>query len=213
MRDSSTINHRKPSIPYFKKIIFCRYHLQALRHLYVLAAEPRLILPRDIDTKRNCYATVHLTFKSERLANGQEAVLKAPCLLPQLDSLDKVELKDDRYWEIVFERGHNWQQLEGMLEKCGSLSVKQRAGCLSYLEDPHVIIFFLVLYGKVLFHRMSFNFSFLCTGFPKPARTNFDDRQRVDLGCETGARYVVYKRQNSFEHSQVFLEPIDERKV
>ena len=32
------------SICYF----FFRYHLQALRHLYVLAAEPRLIIPKDV---------------------------------------------------------------------------------------------------------------------------------------------------------------------
>ena len=31
-----------------------RYHLQAFRHLYVLAAEPRLVIPRDIDTGKNC---------------------------------------------------------------------------------------------------------------------------------------------------------------
>lgn len=114
-----------------------RYHLQALRHLYVLAAQPRLVLPRDIDNKQNCYATLRLTFKSEKLAKGQQVVLKAPCLLPQLESLEKVELKDDRYWEIVFERGHNWKLLEGMLTKCDSLDVKQRAGCLSYIEDPN----------------------------------------------------------------------------
>ncbi|XP_024938958.1 anaphase-promoting complex subunit 1 isoform X2 [Cephus cinctus] len=114
-----------------------RYHLQALRHLYVLAAEPRLLLPRDIDTANRCYATVHLTFQTNKLASGQDILLRAPCLLPQLDSLKRVELKDDRYWDIVFERGHNWQQLEGMLKKCKSLNVKQRAGCLSYQEDPH----------------------------------------------------------------------------
>ncbi|XP_034943915.1 anaphase-promoting complex subunit 1 [Chelonus insularis] len=114
-----------------------RYHLQALRHLYVLAAQPRLILPKDIDSKQYCYATVRLTFKSDKLARGQKVILKAPCLLPQLESLEKVELKDERYWEIVFERGHNWKLLEGMLSKCDSLDVKQRAGCLSYMEDPH----------------------------------------------------------------------------
>lgn len=27
-----------------------RYHLQAFRHLYVLAVEPRIFLPRDIDS-------------------------------------------------------------------------------------------------------------------------------------------------------------------
>ncbi|XP_076758476.1 anaphase promoting complex subunit 1 [Xylocopa sonorina] len=114
-----------------------RYHLQALRHLYVLAAEPRVILPRDIDSNQYCYATVHLTFESEKDAEGQDLILQAPCLLPQLCNIKKIELKDDRYWEIIFEKGHNWQQLENMLKKCKTLAVKQKAGYLSYVEDPH----------------------------------------------------------------------------
>ncbi|XP_012141180.1 anaphase promoting complex subunit 1 isoform X2 [Megachile rotundata] len=114
-----------------------RYHLQALRHLYVLAAEPRVILPRDIDSGQYCYAMVHLTFASEKEAEGQDVVLQAPCLLPQLCNINKLELKDDRYWEIVFEKNHNWQQLESVLKNCEPLSVKQRAGCLPYIEDPH----------------------------------------------------------------------------
>ena len=112
--------------------------MQALRHLYVLACEPRLILPKDIDNDQFCYASVHLTFANDELAVGQEVLIKAPCLLPQLDSLKKVVLKDDRYWQIVFEKGHNWHLLEGMLTKCATLDVKQRAGCLSYIEDPNV---------------------------------------------------------------------------
>ncbi|XP_077273571.1 anaphase promoting complex subunit 1 isoform X1 [Temnothorax americanus] len=114
-----------------------RYHLQALRHLYVLAAEPRIILPRDIDTGQYCYATIHLTFETDKEAEGQEISLQAPCLLPQLCSLKKIELKDSRYWKITFLKHHNWQQLENMLERHDFLSIKQRAGCLSYLEDPH----------------------------------------------------------------------------
>ncbi|XP_011861283.1 PREDICTED: anaphase-promoting complex subunit 1 isoform X2 [Vollenhovia emeryi] len=114
-----------------------RYHLQALRHLYVLAAEPRIILPRDIDTGQYCYATIHLTFETDKEAEGQEICLQAPCLLPQLCSLKKIELRDSRYWKITFLKYHNWQQLENMLERHDFLSIKQRAGCLSYLEDPH----------------------------------------------------------------------------
>lgn len=114
-----------------------RYHLQALRHLYVLAAEPRVILPKDIDSNQYCYATVQLTFESEKDAEGQDLILQAPCLLPQLCNIKKIELKDDRYWEIIFEKDNNWQQLENMLKKCEMLGVKQRAGCLPYIEDPH----------------------------------------------------------------------------
>ena len=40
-----------------------RYHLQALRHLYVLAAEPRLLVPVDVDTDTPCYALLEVTYK------------------------------------------------------------------------------------------------------------------------------------------------------
>ncbi|XP_076677551.1 anaphase promoting complex subunit 1 isoform X2 [Andrena cerasifolii] len=114
-----------------------RYHLQALRHLYVLAAEPRVVLPKDIDSGQYCYAAVHLTFETDKEADGQDLVLQAPCLLPQLRSIKTVELKDERYWTIIFEKDHNWQQLENVLKMCKPLDVKQRAGCLPYIEDPH----------------------------------------------------------------------------
>lgn len=130
--------------------------MQALRHLYVLAAEPRVILPKDIDTGQYCYATIHLTFESEKEAEGQEISLQAPCLLPQLRSLRKVELKDSRYWKITFEKHHNWQKLENMLERRDFLSIKQRAGCLSYLEDPHVrILSFKQTFVKIFIFRCS----------------------------------------------------------
>lgn len=35
-----------------------RYHLQAFRHLYVLAVEPRLFLPRDIDSGKLCLCNI-----------------------------------------------------------------------------------------------------------------------------------------------------------
>lgn len=35
-----------------------RYHLQAFRHLYVLAIEPRMLLPRDIDSGKLCLCNI-----------------------------------------------------------------------------------------------------------------------------------------------------------
>ncbi|XP_058810351.1 anaphase-promoting complex subunit 1 isoform X4 [Phymastichus coffea] len=113
-----------------------RYHLQALRHFYVLATQPRLLLPKDIDTKQFCYVNVRLTFESISQKEGQKIILKAPCLLPQLDRLNKIEVDDDRYWRIIFEKGRNFDQLTKILEDNCVLDVKQRAGCLSRVEDP-----------------------------------------------------------------------------
>lgn len=42
---------------------FCSYHLQALRHLAVLAAEPRLLVPVDVDNLKPCYALLEVTYK------------------------------------------------------------------------------------------------------------------------------------------------------
>ena len=42
---------------------FFRYHLQAFRHLYVLAAEPRVLVPREVDTKKACYVPLEVTLK------------------------------------------------------------------------------------------------------------------------------------------------------
>lgn len=49
-----------------------RYHLQALRHLYVLAAEPRLLTPVDVDSNTPCYALIEVTYKVMCLGGSKE---------------------------------------------------------------------------------------------------------------------------------------------
>lgn len=88
-----------------------RYHLQAFRHLYVLAVEPRIFMPRDIDSGKLCLCKVSYV----KLNGEQEEVLvgsMAPCMLPEMESLCKVEVVDENYWPVRFERGTNWDQLE-----------------------------------------------------------------------------------------------------
>ncbi|XP_075233032.1 anaphase promoting complex subunit 1 isoform X2 [Lycorma delicatula] len=114
-----------------------RYHLQAFRHLYVLASEQRLLLPRDIDSGSLCYAHLTFVYLDTPYYQNQTVSLKAPCILPELHLLKEVRVEDKRYWNIVFKRNQNWSQLENILNGSGCLGVKQRAGCLSYLEDPH----------------------------------------------------------------------------
>lgn len=83
-----------------------RYHLQAFRHLYVLAVEPRLLVPRDVITGRMCYVNLAMV-----KLNGNSLSMRAPCLLPDLTTLSRVSVQDERYWPVVFERGRNWDQL------------------------------------------------------------------------------------------------------
>ncbi|CAH0400129.1 unnamed protein product [Chilo suppressalis] len=108
-----------------------RYHLQAFRHLYVLAVETRLILPRDLTTGKLCYAHIQVID-----LQGIVKEMKAPCIIPELDTLKEVKINDDRYWPITFQRDRNWDQLKILLEYTWCIDIKQRAGCLSYLDDP-----------------------------------------------------------------------------
>ncbi|XP_050429945.1 anaphase-promoting complex subunit 1 [Adelges cooleyi] len=114
-----------------------RYHLQAFRHLYTLAAEPRILIPRDIDSGDLCYVHLKVVFLDTKYYKNQFYTIKAPCLLPELSLLKEVRVEDERYWSIIFERGRNWDTLKNMLNNVNSLKVKHKAGHLSYTEDPN----------------------------------------------------------------------------
>ena len=43
----------------------CRYHLQALRHFYVLATEPRVLVTRECDTGQSCSVPVEIHVQVE----------------------------------------------------------------------------------------------------------------------------------------------------
>nr|CAH7720171.1 unnamed protein product [Callosobruchus chinensis] len=107
-----------------------RYHLQAFRHLYVLAVEARLIIPKEIESDEICYANLRIVKLDGTVMN-----IKGPNIIPDLKTLAKVAVDDERYWPVVFERGRNWDLLQNIISSTGYIEVKQRAGCLSYLSD------------------------------------------------------------------------------
>ncbi|KAJ8932971.1 hypothetical protein NQ314_014302 [Rhamnusium bicolor] len=107
-----------------------RYHLQAFRHLYVLAVEPRLLIPKDVHLDEICYANLKVV-----KLNGTVINIKGPGIIPDLNTLIKVAVDDERYWPVVFQRGQNWELLMKILSTTGYIEVKQRAGCLSYIVD------------------------------------------------------------------------------
>lgn len=113
-----------------------RYHLQALRHLYVLAAEPRLLVPVDVDTNTPCYALIEVTYKGTQWYEQTKEELMAPTLLPELHLLKQMKVKGPRYWELLIDLSKGEQHLRSILSKDGVLYVKLRAGQLSYKEDP-----------------------------------------------------------------------------
>uniref|UniRef100_A0A182W5Q8 Uncharacterized protein n=1 Tax=Anopheles minimus TaxID=112268 RepID=A0A182W5Q8_9DIPT len=110
-----------------------RYHLQAFRHLYVLAIEPRIFIPRNINTGKLCMCRIRYAVLGSDVSPVEQF---APCLLPELDTLAWVEVSDENYWHIRFDRRYNWQILENIFKKNERVDVMRRAGCLTYQEDP-----------------------------------------------------------------------------
>lgn len=88
-----------------------RYHLQAFRHLYVLATEPRLLIPRCIDTGTAVYAKIRYAFRPDLGKDTTPIEKMAPFILPDLSLLDSVELIDNNYWGISFEWNTNLNKL------------------------------------------------------------------------------------------------------
>jgi hypothetical protein len=64
-----------------------QYHLQAWRHLYALAVEPRVVHTIDIDSQLPVSVDLEVL-----LRNGERLVAKAPGLLPELQNIASIEI-------------------------------------------------------------------------------------------------------------------------
>ncbi|XP_065681647.1 anaphase-promoting complex subunit 1 isoform X1 [Hydra vulgaris] len=109
------------------------YHLQALRHLYVLACEPRLFVARDIETKQICFVPIQVTYKETDFYPETAVKLMSPCFLPELEYVKEVSIIGTRYWPIIFNIENNVIKFKNEMF---NIYVKKKAGYLSYSEDP-----------------------------------------------------------------------------
>ncbi|KAI7974997.1 hypothetical protein EIK77_006653 [Talaromyces pinophilus] len=86
-------------------------HLQAFRHLWVLAAEPRCLIARDVDTRRPISIPVSLHMK-----DGTTRETTAPCLLPNLEEIASVKAHGRDHWPLILDFNRN-EQLRGKFRK------------------------------------------------------------------------------------------------
>ncbi|RDW84956.1 putative APC1-subunit of anaphase-promoting complex [Coleophoma cylindrospora] len=77
-------------------------HLQAFRHFWVLAAEPRCMVTRDIDTNQPVAVPIVITPRV-----GECIDRHTPCLLPELDQISNVQTKSSEHWNVVVDLQHN----------------------------------------------------------------------------------------------------------
>ncbi|GAA5863440.1 hypothetical protein JCM8547_006981 [Rhodosporidiobolus lusitaniae] len=131
-----------------------RAHLQAFRHLWVLAVEPRYLEARDVDTGERIFLPVKLRLvdqggnDSSNPASSSSAPatkhdlrakqLVAPTLIPDLAQIESIQVDSPRYWSFALRLSSNPQHLARFLSS-PVLHVKRRTGHLSYAQDPRGI--------------------------------------------------------------------------
>mmetsp|Transcript_13328 Transcript_13328/g.46314 ORF Transcript_13328/g.46314 Transcript_13328/m.46314 type:complete len:1280 (+) Transcript_13328:1580-5419(+) len=114
-----------------------QYHLQALRHLWVLAVSWRGLEAVDVDS--NAVVPVPLEIELRPGADSAPGpgphVIRAiaPCLLPPLEDVVRVSVASERYYDTTLRWSNSAHRraLRGL-----RFYVKRRAGHLSYAGDP-----------------------------------------------------------------------------
>lgn len=116
------------------------HHLQALRHLWVLAVEPRCVVARDVDRKGELIF-LPLKLKIKEPAKAQRPVelrtklLTAPTLVPELATIRSVTVESPRYWPLVLDLEGNAVHRRYFVGS-RTVWVKRKVGHLSYAQDP-----------------------------------------------------------------------------
>ena len=105
-------------------------HLQAFRHFWVLATEARCLIARDIDTHRPVSVALLATLNS-----GSQLALTAPCLLPNLATVAKVQTTDPEYWSVTLDFANNAAH-RAAFARHQSIYVRHRAA-----YDAHASVF------------------------------------------------------------------------
>lgn len=105
-------------------------HLQAFRHFWVLAAERRCIVARDVDTHRPVSLPILVTLRT-----GTEVVMNAPCLLPEIETIAKIQTNDQEHWTVTLDLARNSIHYEAF-KRHQSIYVRRRAA-----YDAHASVF------------------------------------------------------------------------
>ncbi|KAJ5046374.1 uncharacterized protein L3040_003618 [Drepanopeziza brunnea f. sp. 'multigermtubi'] len=79
-------------------------HLQAFRHFWVLAAEPRCLVVRDIDTNQLVSVQTIVTLRD---GDGVPITLHSPALLPELHLIKTIRTNSTEYWNLVLDLESN----------------------------------------------------------------------------------------------------------
>ncbi|RYC55064.1 hypothetical protein CHU98_g11144 [Xylaria longipes] len=74
-------------------------HLQAFRHFWVLATDPRCLVTKDVATNTPVSIPISVHLKSSS-SSADDAVRITPCLLPPLNEVSSIRTTSSEFWNI-----------------------------------------------------------------------------------------------------------------
>jgi anaphase-promoting complex subunit 1 len=109
-----------------------RCHLQAYRHLWLLAVEARLLSVEDVDSGESSRMPVDMQL--EHSGEIDNLIISMPCLLPKVQEVKSIGIASDRYYSSKLDiRGNPLHQKAVVGNR--KLYVKKKAADLSHDED------------------------------------------------------------------------------
>lgn len=110
-----------------------RAHLQAYRHLWIMAVDSRLLSVEDVESGETSSTPLEVLVRKQE----SRAVLyaKTPCVLPHLESIQTIHLASNRYLPSALDVGGNVHHRRALIE-AQTLFASRHAAALSHDRDP-----------------------------------------------------------------------------
>jgi anaphase-promoting complex subunit 1 len=105
---------------------------QAFRHLWALAAEPRCLMARDVDTKETIYLPLRTRIQGPQ--NNYTQRLISPTLIAPYELINQIMVDTPRYWAVGYDLTDPVDK-EALVRK-GTMYVKRKSAYLDYNTDP-----------------------------------------------------------------------------
>lgn len=109
--------------------------LQAFRHLWVMAVEPRCLIARDADTNEITRIPIKVKIKEGADDPVRTHHFVCPTLLPDFERFVSIKVDSPRYWPFVLNLNDDPRAKLSLLQT-QTIYVKRRAGYSAYTEDP-----------------------------------------------------------------------------
>ena len=180
-----------------------QYHLQALRHLYVLAVHERILEACDVDTNEKVCIPIELT-----VADSIEVVrASTPLLVANDTNFAQLRSKSERYYPIVI-NVTDWNTCGNLC----SLFVKRKAGHLSYFQDPNGLRSLSLQQMEIADNKSFLNSVNLfsddakLTSFAKYFCSSSFGTEKPFERCCTHIAYECLKEEKSFDILTVYVQ-------